>query len=60
MLSFQGPPGTGKNYVASKILDHMFRKGLESDYVHLFRSAIDFPIKEKKEEYQVKYDQIIL
>uniref|UniRef100_A0A1B6LD14 AAA+ ATPase domain-containing protein n=1 Tax=Graphocephala atropunctata TaxID=36148 RepID=A0A1B6LD14_9HEMI len=52
MLSFHGGPGTGKNFIAKMILKNMFRKGENSEYSIFFRSSIDFPLKEKKEEYK--------
>ena len=35
VLSFNGGTGTGKNFVSKIIAEHIFKKGLESDHVHL-------------------------
>lgn len=60
VLSFHGDPGTGKTYVSRKILKHMFKKGIKTEYVHFFRGSIDFPLHNEVHKYKVTFFIIIL
>lgn len=53
VMSFHGTPGTGKNYVADRIVKHLYRLGDQSKYVHKFMGRVDFPLASKVEEYRV-------
>ncbi|XP_052791738.1 torsin-1B-like isoform X2 [Mya arenaria] len=53
VLSFHGLPGTGKNFVSTMIAEHMYAKGMSSQYVHYFSATKDFIHQSKLEEYQM-------
>lgn len=53
VMSFQGTPGTGKNYMADRIIKHLYRLGDRSTYVHKYRGRIDFPLASQVEIYRV-------
>lgn len=53
VMSFHGTPGTGKNYMADRIVKHLYRLGDESKYVHKFRGRIDFPLASEVDVYRV-------
>lgn len=55
VMSFHGTPGTGKNYMADRIVKHLYRNGDKSKYVHKFMGRIDFPLASKVDEYRVNY-----
>ena len=42
-ISFNGWTGSGKNFVSKIIAEHIFKKGLESNYVHLIIATHEFP-----------------
>ena len=42
-LSFNGWTGSGKNFVSRIIAEHLFRKGMDSKYVHQIIATHDFP-----------------
>ena len=42
-LSFHGGIGTGKNHVSKIIANHVYKEGMESKFVHLIVSTIEFP-----------------
>lgn len=52
-FSFHGGTGTGKNHVSKIIAEAIYRKGLRSQYVHLFSATRDFPHEEMKPFYKV-------
>lgn len=53
VMSFHGTPGTGKNYVADRIVKHLYKLGDDSKYVHKFRGRIDFPLASEVDKYRV-------
>ena len=53
VLSFHGWTGGGKNYVTRFIADHLYLKGLNSHYVHLFVSTLHFSHMKHLETYKV-------
>lgn len=53
VMSFHGTPGTGKNYVADRIVKHLYKLGDDSSYVHKFRGRIDFPLVSEVDKYRV-------
>lgn len=59
VLSFHGTPGTGKNFVADLIAKSLYKKGLMSEYVHLFKGRADFPFQSKSEEYSDQIKSIV-
>ena len=53
VLSLHGPPGTGKNFVSRMLVDNLYVKGMDSNYVHLLSATKDFPHESMLEEYKV-------
>ncbi|XP_072344864.1 torsin-1B-like isoform X3 [Scyliorhinus torazame] len=51
-LSLHGWTGTGKNLISKIIAESIYRKGLESDYVHQFVSTLHFPHPEYLSQYK--------
>ncbi|EDO43415.1 predicted protein [Nematostella vectensis] len=51
-LSFNGWTGCGKNYVSKIIAEHLYRKGIDSSYVHVMIATHDFPHKSMVETYK--------
>ncbi|XP_078406228.1 torsin-1A-like [Cetorhinus maximus] len=51
-LSLHGWTGTGKNLISKIIADSIYKKGLESDYVHQFVSTLHFPHPEYLSQYK--------
>jgi torsin-1 len=54
VISFHGMPGTGKNYVADFIAKSLYKKGLDSKYVHKFFGRLEFPEASKATQYGVR------
>lgn len=52
-LSFHGGTGTGKNYVSKIIAENMYRKGMDSKYVHLISAAKDYVEMMNADDYSV-------
>lgn len=55
-LSFQGWTGTGKNYVSQILAKHIYKKGMQSKYVHLISATREFPHAGKLQQYKVSLD----
>ena len=53
VLSFHGWTGAGKNFVSRIITEHLFREGMDSQFVHLFVATLHFPHESKIETYKV-------
>lgn len=51
-LSFHGWAGGGKNYVATFIAESLYKKGLQSKYVHNFIGRIHFPEEAHSRQYR--------
>ena len=51
-LSFNGWTGSGKNFVSKIIAEHIFKKGWESNYVHLIMATHEFPHHNKVDVYK--------
>ncbi|XP_058059385.1 torsin-like protein [Anopheles bellator] len=54
VISFHGAPGTGKNYIAEHVARALYKKGMESKFVHKYLGRIDFPLESRLEEYRVQ------
>uniref|UniRef100_F1LAK3 Torsin-1B n=1 Tax=Ascaris suum TaxID=6253 RepID=F1LAK3_ASCSU len=52
VISFHGWTGCGKNYLTSMIAENMFKKGMKSEYVHLFISTLHFANPNEIATYQ--------
>ena len=52
VLSFHGWTGGGKNFVSKIIAEHLFTKGMESKFVHLYVSTLHFPHESRLETYK--------
>ena len=53
VLSLHGWTGTGKNFVSQLIADNIFKKGMDSSFVHIFTSELHFPHASQVETYKV-------
>ena len=53
VLSFHGRTGVGKNHVARIIAESLYKKGLDSNYVHLKVPTRHYPDASNLEEYKV-------
>uniref|UniRef100_T1JCD4 Torsin-1A C-terminal domain-containing protein n=1 Tax=Strigamia maritima TaxID=126957 RepID=T1JCD4_STRMM len=51
-LSFHGWTGGGKNFVSKMIAEHLFKDGMDSQFVHMFLSTLHFPHRHKIMIYQ--------
>ncbi|CAG9861047.1 unnamed protein product [Phyllotreta striolata] len=51
-LSFHGWAGSGKNYVSSFIVDHLYKRGFKSNYIHNFIGRIHFPEDSHAKQYK--------
>ena len=51
-LSFNGWTGSGKNFVSKIIAEHIFKKGMDSSFVHLRIATHHFPHKSKVDVYK--------
>ena len=51
-LSFNGWTGSGKNLVSKIIAEHIFKKGMDSSFVHLRIATHHFPHKSKVDVYK--------
>ncbi|GFY66596.1 torsin-1B [Trichonephila inaurata madagascariensis] len=52
VMSFHGWTGCGKNHVSRMIANHMFTKGSDSEYHHLYIGSRDFPHKQEVNKYR--------
>lgn len=52
VMSFHGWTGCGKNHVSRMIAKHMFTKGSDSEFHHLYIGSRDFPHKQEVNKYR--------
>ena len=52
-LSFHGGPGTGKSHVSKIIANHVYKKGMKSQFVHMIASTKEFLHVDKVPMYKV-------
>ena len=52
-ISFNGWTGSGKNFVSKIIAEHLFKKGMDSKYVHQIIASHDFP-RELRREFHIR------
>ncbi|KAG7255265.1 hypothetical protein CRUP_016597 [Coryphaenoides rupestris] len=52
VLSFHGWAGTGKNFASKLIADNIYKKGMDSKFVHFFNAELHFPDKGRIETYK--------
>ncbi|GFQ93781.1 torsin-1B [Trichonephila clavata] len=52
VMSFHGWTGCGKNHVSRMLANHMFAKGSDSEYHHLYIGSRDFPHKQEVNKYR--------
>ena len=60
VLSFNGWTGSGKNFVRKIIAEHIFKKGLESDYIHQIIATHEFPHQNKVDDYKEKLRELVI
>lgn len=51
-LSFNGWTGSGKNFVSKIVAEHIFKRGMESSFVHQIIATHDFPHQSDVEFYK--------
>ena len=51
-LSFNGWTGSGKNLASKIIAEHLFKKGMDSSFVHMRIATLHFPHKSKVDVYK--------
>ncbi|TWW66348.1 torsin-1A-like [Takifugu rubripes] len=59
VLSLHGWTGTGKNFVSELIAENIFKKGMDSKYVHVFTSELHFPHSSQSDTYKTQLQQWI-
>jgi torsin-1 len=55
VISFHGPTGTGKNHVVNMITNRLYKKGMDSKFVHKFYGRLKFPEANLSKEYGVRF-----
>ena len=58
-ISFNGWKGSGKNFASNIIAEHLFRKGMDSKYVHLMIATHDFHHQSELDFYKRKLRSIV-
>ena len=53
VLSFHGWTGSGKNFVSQFVAESLYRRGLDSRFVHLLIATLHFPDPAMTEQYKV-------
>lgn len=53
VLSLHGWTGTGKNFVSQLIAKNVYKKGMDSNFVHVFTSELHFPHSSQFDTYKV-------
>ncbi|XP_045923119.1 torsin-1A-like [Micropterus dolomieu] len=59
VLSLHGWTGTGKTYVSKLIAENIYKKGMDSSFVHIFISSYHFPHKSEIKTYKSQLQQRI-
>ncbi|XP_039635712.1 torsin-1A-like [Perca fluviatilis] len=59
VLSLHGRSGTGKNFVSKLIAAHIYKKGMDSSFVHVLVSGHHFPLQSQLETYKTQLQQRI-
>ncbi|KAF8789218.1 Torsin-1B like protein [Argiope bruennichi] len=54
VMSFHGWTGSGKNHVSQMLVKHLFKKGAESQFHHLYIGTRDFPHEEEVNKYRAR------
>ncbi|KAL0965235.1 hypothetical protein UPYG_G00278550 [Umbra pygmaea] len=52
VLSLHGGTGTGKNFVSQLIAENIYKKGMDSSFIHQFVATVHFPHKSKINTYK--------
>ncbi|XP_041825684.1 torsin family 1 isoform X1 [Melanotaenia boesemani] len=59
VLSLHGWTGTGKNFVSQLIAENIYKKGMDSSFIHVFTSILHFPHPSKISVYKSQLQQWI-
>ncbi|XP_058472448.1 torsin family 1 isoform X1 [Solea solea] len=59
VLSLHGWTGTGKNFISKLIAENIYKKGMQSSFVHVFTSTLHFPHQSQFLEYKSQLQQWI-
>ena len=54
VLSFHGSTGVGKNYVSTMIANRLYKRGMQSKFVKLYQSTVDFHSNKDVNGYKVR------
>ena len=60
VLSFHGGTGVGKNYISTMIANHLYKRGMMSQFVKLYIATVDFHSKNKEDIKRYKVCILIL
>uniref|UniRef100_A0A3Q0R5J5 Torsin family 1 n=1 Tax=Amphilophus citrinellus TaxID=61819 RepID=A0A3Q0R5J5_AMPCI len=52
VLSLHGPTGTGKSFVSQLIADNIYKKGMDSQFVHMISATHHFPHQDQIATYK--------
>lgn len=52
VLSLHGQSGTGKTFVAQRLVEHLFRRGIHSNFVRQYVGRSSFPLASELTNYQ--------
>ena len=58
-LSFNGWTGSGKNFVSKIIAEHIFEKGMDSEFVHQIIATHHFPHQSELERYKRRLRSLV-
>ena len=53
VLSLHGTTGTGKTLASQLIVKNIYKKGMDSSFVHFFSAVVHFPHVDQVETYKV-------
>ncbi|CAL8387682.1 unnamed protein product [Boreogadus saida] len=59
VLSFHGTGGTGKTWTSQLIVKNIYKKGMDSGFVHYFNPVINFPDASQVECYKSQLQHLI-
>ncbi|XP_058497435.1 torsin-1A-like [Solea solea] len=59
VLSLHGGTGTGKNFISKLIAENIYKKGMQSNFVHMFSATVHFPHQSQLLQYRSQLQQWI-
>ncbi|XP_076070436.1 torsin-1A-like [Mytilus galloprovincialis] len=58
-FSFHGGPGTGKTLITKILVNHLYKEGFKSQFVHMVIASRDFPHKQTTDKDKIKLRELI-